>query len=522
MSFVFYPNHQYACPHISHCPHLGGAALGTLVDAAEEHEEFHRMLFGQLDAARKSVERLLEENQRLQKELEQVRLELKVERQNKFRPSTLSEDLQESDHASEPPVAESAAGESAAEPKQSKKRGAPLGHPGWFRPTPKSFDVLVEVSAPRTCAHCGGQVKLLERDPPFDHLQQDLVGDVCQVVCYRHQPAECPACRRVARQAGEGELLGSHLGPMLRAKALFLRHEIGISYRHVPAVLEELLGVTFTPAALLAFEKLLAQRAEPIAEDIRKKVASSDGAVHADETFWRVEQRQAYFWLHATEEYLYFQFDTSRSGQVSRDILGPHFCGTLVTDCYAGYDASVAQNKQKCLAHLARAARDWQKLTSKDSLSFTFFEDVKAWVRRGCEFARKRKAGLLSAEELQSESAWLRAELSRLMSCELDHAKAKTLQERLKRYADQWLVFLDHPEVSPTNNLAERALRPLVIFRKISFGNRTGAGARRLGVLMTVKETAKRQGRRPSEFFYYLLTHPPDAALRHLYRGKAA
>jgi transposase len=298
--------------------------------------------------------------------------------------------------------------------------------------------------------------------------------------------------------------------------------EIGISYRHVPAVLEEILGVTFSPAALLAFEKLLAQRAEPIAEDIRKKVASSDGAVHADETFWRVEQRQAYFWLHATQEYLYFQFDTSRSGQVSRDILGPHFCGTLVTDCYAGYDASVAGDKQKCLSHLARAAHDWQKLVPQGSQSHAFFEDVKAWVHRACEFARPRKAGLLSAEEHAREAAWLRAELSRLMSCELDHAKAKTLQERLKRYGDHWLVFLDHPEVPPTNNRAERALRPLVIFRKISFGSRTQAGARRLGVLMTVKETAKCQGRRPSEFFYYLMTRPPDAALRHLYGGKAA
>jgi hypothetical protein len=60
-----------------------------------------------------------------------------------------------------------------------------------------------------------------------------------------------------------------------------------------------------------------------------------------------------------------------------------------------------------------------------------------------------------------------------------------------------------------------------VIFRKISFGHRTRAGADRLGVLMTVKETAKRQGRRPSEFFYCLYTRPPDDALRHLYSGKS-
>ena len=84
MPFSFYPRHEHKCPHVSHCPHLGGAALGTLVLLANEQEQSRRALHASLDAERARGDRLFEENQRLQKELDQVKLELKLERQNKF------------------------------------------------------------------------------------------------------------------------------------------------------------------------------------------------------------------------------------------------------------------------------------------------------------------------------------------------------------------------------------------------------------------------------------------------------
>ena len=108
---------------------------------------------------------------------------------------------------------------------------------------------------------------------------------------------------------------------------------------------------------------MLAEKAKPIVDDIAKKLGSGDGAVHADETYWTLNGQRAYYWVHCDATYVHFQFDTSRSGPVSRDVLGAHFTGMLVTDCYAGYEAHIAGAKQKCQSHLARTARDWQKLT---------------------------------------------------------------------------------------------------------------------------------------------------------------
>jgi transposase len=512
MQFCFYPKHEYACPQVGRCPHLGGAALGTLVDAASEHDQYLRMLWGQLDSERQRNTRLFEENIQLQAQIEQLKLELKVERQSKFATSA-SLDQTESEPTVNPASLTVVDG-------QPKKRGAPVGHPGWFRPQPSKYDRLIEVAAPCDCPHCGGTVHLFPDVEPCDHWQEDVVEGLYQIVLYRHLAGRCEDCRLWVKQAGDGEILGSRIGPRLRAWAVYLRNGIGISYRKVPAALEELLGIRFSPAELLGFERVLADLAKPLVEDIVKKIASTNGAVHADETYWTLDAHRAYYWVHCTEVYVHFQFDMSRAGEVSRKLLGPYFDGSLVTDCYAGYEAHPAKNKQKCLAHLARTARDWQKLVPFESAANTFFTDIKEWVRRGCRFYHQRRRGELSAEQLTAEETWLREELLRLESCPLDQEKALTLQKRIRKHAGQWLVFLDDPRVPPTNNLAERALRPLVVLRKITFGHRSQAGAQRMATLMTIQETAKRHQRRPTVIFYCLYTHPPNRVLRYLYAGR--
>jgi transposase len=509
MTFCFYPNHEYACPQVCHCPHLGGASLGAVVHLANESGDSLDLLHRQLDAMRKSFSDLVVENQALKRENERLKLELKHERQTKFATNRQRQARADEDTPSEtlPQV-------------ESRKRGAPVGHPGWFRPTPTEYDALVEVAPPANCPHCGGPVSVYTSQDPTDHLQEDLVAGRRHVTLFRHPLARCRSCRRWVQTAGEGEILGSMIGPRLRAIAAYLHNDIGISLRKVPRAIADLFDFRFTPAALIGFEKRMMAAAEPAVDDIRKKIAASDGAVHADETYWILDGERAYYWVHATDQFIHFQFDTSRAGEVSRDLLGVDFAGTLVTDCYSAYDAQDAKAKQKCLSHLARTARDWQKLTAPDSPGHRFFERIREWVKRGCEFHRRRQ--YLSPRTQAEEMAWLRLELKRLRSCSPDHDKAITLQDRINRYADCWLVFLDDPSVPPTNNHAERCLRPLVILRKITFGHRTEWGATRMARLMTIQETAKRHGRRTLDVFYRLATVAgsfPDALLRYIYRG---
>jgi len=504
MSFPFYPKHEYACPYVDHCPHLGGAALGSVVYAAAENLQWTDSLLRQIDDLREesaAKARLIGEQQ---ERIEQLERELKAERQKQFKTTRPDEEVPA--EANEPQA-------------EAKKRGAPLGHPGWFRPTPSTIDRTIDVPAPARCPHCGAAVMARPDLAPYEHVQEDLIDGRPMAICYRHEEGRCtnPKCRLWVHQPGEGEILGAKIGPQMRARGLFLRFHIGLPYRKVVGAVEGLDSLSFTPAALLGFEKKAAEKAGPLAYDVAKKLRACE-VNHADETHYSINGKPAQAWFHGNEHLAHFYICGTRSGKISRKILGKDYAGGLVMDCYAGYDRHATKIKQRCLEHLKRTAKDWRKVTpEKAAASRQFFDDVMAWVKRGCRWHRRWKSHSASETGRDNEAAWLRREQARLESVALDSKKAQTLQGRIHRYSQEWLTFLDHPGVPPTNNLAEQAIRFLVILRKLTFGSRTRAGARRLGAMMTVIQTAKRQGRNVIQFLVALFTLSPNEAARAMY-----
>jgi len=501
MHFCFYPKHDYGCPNVSHCPHLGGAALGTLVLAADEQTEWTDALLRQVDSLQAEN---ADKSRRIEEQtarIGQLERELKAERQKQFKGK--KEELADAEPADTGPTS------------GPKKCGAPQGHPGWFRKRPGEFDQLIVVPAPCECQLCGGSVKARPDRPVYDHIQEDWIDGQRVVTCFRHEQGRCRKCRRWTRQAGEGELLRKMIGPHLRAASLFLQYDIGMTIRKVVRTTAGLAQFDFVPASLLRFGKEAAAKAKPLAQDVAEKLRACD-ANHADETYYRVNGKPAIVWFHGNEHLAHFCVAGTRSGKVSRAILGEDYQGGLNTDCYSGYDRHATKIKQKCLSHLKRSAEDWQKLLpleAKDSRAF--FDAVRQWVKRGCTWHRKWK-NRVGAEKDQ-EANWLRQELERLQQMPTDSERAARLQKRIRRYRNEWLTFMDHPGVSPTNNLAEQALRAIVILRKQTFGSRTKAGSKRLGTMMTVIETAKRQGRSVLKFLVALFTMDTNGARRAMY-----
>jgi transposase len=502
VSFVFYPNHQYGCPNVMHCPHLGGAALGGVVFQANQNDQQQNWLFRQLDGSREESAARARRIAELEERVRQLEAELKAERQKQFK-------------AARPEQAQASPG--VCEENLPKKRGAPVGHPGWFRPTPTQIDRTLEVAAPAACPHCGADVVAHPELPRYEHLQEDLLDGRSLVTCYRHEEGRCtnPRCRLWVRQAGAGEILRAKIGPQMRGRGLLLRFHIGLPYRKVVQAVEGLDSLHFTPAALLGFEKKAAETARPLAHDVATKLRACE-VNHADETHYSINGQHAQVWFHGNQDLAHFYICGTRSGKISRKILGLDYAGGLVTDCYAGYDRHATKIKQKCLEHLKRTAKDWLKVTpEKATAARQFFADVMAWVKRGCRWYRRWKAE--DGPEKATEAAWLREEQARLEGVALDSKKAQTLQGRLRRYRQEWLTFLDHPGVPPTNNLAEQAIRFLVVLRKVTFGSRTRAGARRLAAILTVIQTAKRQGRNVIHFLVALCTLTPNEAARAMY-----
>jgi transposase len=405
-----------------------------------------------------------------------------------------------------------------------KKRGAPVGHPGWMRPKPDRIDRTVPVPAPTICPHCQSH-DLTPMEESTEHIQEDIIIQPRTLITrYLHGQALCPRCHRPVVQAGEGELLNAPIGPVAKSVALYLRYRMGLPYRKTTELLRELFGLQFVPASALGFDRKAAARGAPLYEDLGEKIRTSD-VVHADETSWRNDGVGHYVWFAGNENLAFFHIDRHRSADVAKTILGEDFAGTLVRDRYAAYNG-IGVDWQVCLAHLITNAKEISgehallPQTEKDPATGPFCDRVRDLGARLCELGRELESDRIprkAAAKIEKSSV---KELNQICKHPLRFKPAETLRTYLVGPEQKFLfTFLRRPGVPPTNNHAEQSLRHLVIFRKICFGTRSESGLKTHSILPSLVQTARRQGVHPRKFLQTLLTADTATAQAALYKN---
>jgi len=207
--------------------------------------------------------------------------------------------------------------------------------------------------------------------------------------------------------------------------------------------------------------------------------------VHADETGWRLDGKKSWVWAFVNKRLVYYHVDRSRGRKVIKEILGKEFDGTLISDFYSVY-LKLPYRMQKCLVHLLRDFHDCAKIDHNK-------EFVKVY--------RKIKRIIKDAVRLQSRhetiplGKYTRLRLrieDRMFDFMAVGYTNKNLQRLSKRFAQSWLDmlrFLKDPSLAWHNNLAERLIRPNVIYRNRSFGNRSDQGAEAHGTFMSLMQT---------------------------------
>jgi hypothetical protein len=196
--------------------------------------------------------------------------------------------------------------------------------------------------------------------------------------------------------------------------------------------------------------------------------------------------------------------DRSRGSPALKKFFTEQFHGTLVSDFWGAYNAVAASAAQKCLAHLLRELKHTEKYKSPGEQWPEFRKTLKRWIR---DAIRLRQAhGELSAETYVSRRDRLHARLEQLIATEWADKHGRRLVKRLRRHRSELLTFLDQLDVPYDNNHAEREIRPAVIMRKNSFGNRSERGVRTQEVLMTVLRTLKQRGHQPLDTLLSALT----------------
>lgn len=345
-----------------------------------------------------------------------------------------------------------------------KKPGRPKGHPGVHRSIPDHVDEEILLKLEH-CPQCGEG--LHHQRPVVQYIEELPVvrPHVIKLITYE---ADCPRCEQVVRSThalqvslAEGAA-GVQLGPAALGVAAELNKKHGLTMRKTCAVLRQLFHLSLSAGGLSQALARLARRLEPAYENLLARLR--DGPyVHSDETSWWVGGPGHWLWIFANKDSTVYRVAEGRGRNVVIETLGSDYGGVLVSDCLSIYD-EVNGLQQKCYSHHLKAVS--QALEEAPS---TYLEELRGMLRAA----------------LSLKSAAVEKKAHQLLNTPRAGLEEK-VRRRLYKQRDHLLTFLDHPEVEATNNLAERQLRPAVIARKLSCGNKTSRGARTWEILASL------------------------------------
>jgi len=376
-------------------------------------------------------------------------------------------------------------------PDQHNKGGRPLGHPGAHRKTPP-IDHHEVVPLP-CCPKCGGAIhgahpveQIIEEIPPVRPAVYKIVTyratcDRCGEVCSRH-PLQTSDATGAA---------GVHLGPRAIALATALNKHHGLTMRRTCKILRELAGLDLTAGGLSQMIDRLADRVEGDYEGLINQIRGSP-AVNADETSWWVGGPGWWLWTFTCPDVTVYRVDESRSSKVVQQVLGEDFAGVLVSDCLSSYDPATYR-KHKCIAHHLRAIEAAMRLEGTKDPSY--LRQWKLLLKSVIVLHRLWEQKVLGDNEIAAKRLAAEAWIDQLLAHAPTQGGDARVKNRLAKQRLHLLGCLRDVRVEPTNNRAERSLRPAVIARKLSCGNKTDRGRRSWEILASLGATCHQTGR---------------------------
>jgi transposase len=414
---------------------------------------------------------------------------------------------QTSRNSSRPPSSDPPQSQRPRRPRSQRHRGGQPGHPGHTRSL-VPVEAVNEVVAikPDQCSGC--HAPLLGDDPsPFRHQVIEMPPLQPVITEYQWHQLVCPECGTTTRAPWPVGVPSGTYGPRVQATVALCTGAYRSSKRTTQQAMDDLFGVPLSVGTISQLEQTTTKVLAAPVQEARDYVATQTVA-HMDETSWRQGGTRAWLWVVVTHLVTVFLIRMSRGGQVARELLGEHFSGILVTDRYSAYNWYPVRGRQVCWAHLLR---DFEAIRGRGGASEEIGEALLAkahqmftWWHRVCE-------GTLQRATFQSYMSPLRREVERLLEAGSRCGVSTTegmCHEILKRREALW-TFVQVAGVEPTNNAAERSIRPGVQRRKISFGTQSEEGSRFVESMMTVVATLKQQKRDILEY----LTAAHEAAL---------
>ncbi len=423
---------------------------------------------------------------------------------------------QNSQNSSQPPSSDPPSSKKPKQTSEVEKR-KPGGQPGHAKHERELLPIeqVKEVIAvkPVQCRSCGSQLSG-EDSSPRRRQVTEIPPLQAETTEYQLHSLLCPDCHTSTCAPLPAGVPTGAFGPRLQAMVALLGGRYHLSKRDSCQLMDDFFQVDLSLGTISTLETKTSEAlAQPVTE--ARAYVQNQAAIHLDETGWYENNQRAWLWVAATQWIAVFLIHGSRGSQVAKQLVGDTSSSIVHSDRWSAYNWIPNHLRQLCWAHLKR---DFQAFAEREGPSALIGEQLLTQLDLLFDAWHAFRQQSISRTELQDtlQPVQLRvAELLRL-GADSDHSKtAGTCSDILKRQTALW-SFLYHEGVDPTNNFAERQIRPAVLWRKISFGTQSQSGSRFVERLMTVVASLKLQKRNTLAFLVdachaaNALTSPPS------------
>jgi len=416
------------------------------------------------------------------------------------RISQLEEQVgQNSRNSSKPPSSDPPHLKQPPPKKQGKrKQGGQPGHKGHGRGLRPADEVTrFVVSKPTSCQQCG--TLLLGADPqPQRHQVCELPPIEPEVVEYQVHTLRCLHCGHKNCADWPVGMPTGHFGPRVQALTGALSGRYNVSRREVQEMLATIFQVPMGLGTVSNQEGLVSQAlAVPVAE--AQAYVQQQSQVNTDETSWAKNNRRHWLWTAVTPLVTVFLIVAGRSAAGAKQLLGQGFDGITGSDRWSAYNWLDATRRQLCWAHLVR---DFQAFVERTGESATIGQLLLKQTALMFDLWYRVRDGTLLRTDFQQAMRPIRREIAALLELGtfIDQPQTAKTCSNILKLEPALFTFVDHDDVEPTNNTAERALRRGVLWRKRSFGSQSDRGLRFTERMLTAVSTLRQQNRNVLEY----------------------
>ena len=415
-------------------------------------------------------------------QLEALRLDyeaLKMKLEKSKKPPT------NSSNSSQPPSRD----HKPSQPKDRRKRkhGPPQGHPKYERQFVTQPDHIVNLKA-EACTNCHADLHAVTGQLLNVNQITELPDPKVEVIEVRQYVVKCPHCGQPqVEDAPEGLEMDRTFGTRLEATVVYYRQEQHISYERIEATLQDLHGMVISPGGIDQIMQRAGQKAIQASETIQADVRQSK-VINSDETGCRVDSQNWWQWVFCTLNAVLHVIRDNRSEDVIREVMAGHTAEVWGSDCLTSQLKAPTREHQLCLSH---QIRNLQAVIDRSPPAF-WAQAMQKLFRYAIHIHNQRDQ--LSPEAFQVKLKCIERHCDWLVQQPLTDPDASRLQRRYQKYRQSLFVFLYRNDVSPTNNVSERALRPAVIHRKVVGCFRSTWGAHAYAALASVIDTAALSG----------------------------